>query len=192
MIKIDKNHPKFTEHEKNVLRNIIDYAKTPDNVIAELMGISPQAVFKIRVKLEKLGVIKGYVPVIDFKKLGINVMVILAMRLNPEVWSKYSDDAISERIRHNPYVIAAYRVADVHASHILIMGFKDTEQKENYLTILQTKYATDIKIMDVYTFSVDKIILQNPINLLNEILDKKDVSNYDFFQNGSKQHNTKD
>jgi Lrp/AsnC family transcriptional regulator, leucine-responsive regulatory protein len=78
MIKMDKTSPKLTEHDKEVLKKIIDHAKMPDSDIANSMGISPQAVFKIRAKLEDLGIIKGYVPIIDFKKIGITVMVKLS------------------------------------------------------------------------------------------------------------------
>ena len=46
---------------------------------------------------------------------------------------------------------------------------------------MQTRYANEIYIKDVYTFSTDKIIIQNPISLLNEIIDKKDFSKYDLF-----------
>ncbi len=181
MEKQDHNHPKLTENDKDVLRKIIDHSRIPDSKIAEDMGISPQAVFKIRAKLEELGIIKGYTPIIDFKKIGINVLAMLVLRLKPSVWDTYSDDLISERISKIPYVISAYRVADARASHILLIGFRDTEQKEKYLALIQTKHANDIEIKEVYTFSVDKIITQNPIGLLNEIIDKTDVSKYELF-----------
>ncbi len=177
----DPNSPKLTENDKDVLRKIIDHSKIPDSKIAEDMGISPQAVFKIREKLEGLGVIKGYTPIIDFKKIGINVLALLVLRLKPNVWDNYSDESISERISKIPYIIAAYRVADASASHILLIGFRDTEQKENYLAKIQTKHANDIEIREVYTFSTDKIIIQNPIGLLNEMIDKTDVSKYELF-----------
>jgi len=76
MEKADPDSPKLTENDKEVLRQIIDHTKIPDSKIAESIGISPQAVFKIRAKLEQLGIIKGYTPIIDFKKLGIQVMAL--------------------------------------------------------------------------------------------------------------------
>lgn len=181
MQKRDPDSPKLTEHDKQVLRQIIDHSKIPDSKIAVDMGISPQAVFKIRTKLEELGIIKGYTPIIDFKKIGIHVLALLVIRLKPEVWNKYSDSAVSERISKIPYVISAYRVADARASHILLIGFRDTSQKEQYLAQIQTKHANDIEIKEIYTFSVDKIITQNPIGLLNEIIDKTDFSKYELF-----------
>jgi len=179
--KKDPNSPKLTENEKKVLRKIIEHAKTPDSKIATDMGISSQAVFKIRTKLEQLGIIRGYTPIIDYKKIGIQVLALLIIRLKPHVWNKYSDDLVSERISKIPYVISAYRVADAQASHILLIGFRDTSQKERYISQIQTKYTNDIEIKEVYTFSVDKIITQNPIGLLNEIIDKNDFSKYELF-----------
>lgn len=181
MEKADPESINLTENDKEVLRQIIDHSKVPDSKIATDMGISPQAVFKIRAKLENLGIIKGYAPIIDFKKIGINVLALLVIRLKPDVWNRFSDDLVSERISKIPYLVAAYRVADARASHILLIGFRDTAQKEYYLARIQTKYADMIEIKEVYTFSADKIITQNPIGLLNEIIDRKDFSEYDLF-----------
>jgi len=181
MDKSDPDFPKLTENDKEVLKKIIEHSRIPDTKIAVDVGISPQAVFKIRNKLEQLGIVKGYMPIIDFKKIGIQVLALIIIRIQSNVWNRYADFEVSERIAKIPYIIAAYRIADAQASHILLMGFKDNFQKEHYLTHVQTANAYDIEIKEVYTFSVDQIITQNPINLLNEILDKKDFSQYELF-----------
>src|SRR3989344_3801345 len=186
MQKPNPDSPKLTENDKDVLRKIIDHSRIPDSKNGEENWNSPQAVFKIRAKLEELGIIKGYTPIIDFKKVGIHVMALLVIRLKPDVWDKYSDDLVSERISKIPYVISAYRVADAQASHILLIGFRDTAQKESYIAQIQIKHRNEIEIKEIYTFSVDKIITQNPIGLLNEIIDKTDVSQYELFPLGKK------
>jgi DNA-binding Lrp family transcriptional regulator len=137
------------------------------------MNLSPQAIFKIRTKLEDYGIIKGYMPIVDFKKIGINVMTLLIIRLTPKVWSKFTDQQISERISKTACVIDAYRVSDEQASHVLILGFRDTNQKEKYIAKIQTKFAEEIQIKAIYTFSVDMIITQSPLGLLHEIINKK-------------------
>ena len=35
-------------------------------------------------------------PIIDFKKLGINVMLIVVLELTADVWDKFEDSEISE------------------------------------------------------------------------------------------------
>jgi Lrp/AsnC family leucine-responsive transcriptional regulator len=181
MEKMDPTSPKLTENDKEVLKRILDSKRIPDSDIAKDMHLSPQAIFKIRNKLESNGIIKGYMPIIDFKKVGINVLTLLVIRITSKVWAVYSDDQISERIARTRNVIDAYRVADENASHILTLGFRDTYQKEQYISLIQTKFAEEVQIKAIYTFSVDKIISQNPLGLLHEIVDKKEFSSKDLF-----------
>lgn len=173
--------PKLTRNDQDVLKRLVKDAMIPDADIARSMGISPQAVFKIRQKLEKLGIIKGYTPILDLKKVGINVMVLLVIRLTPEVWEKHSDEQISERIKQIPYVINAYRIPESHASHILIMGFRDLQHMDKYLIKMQTKFAKEIEIQSVYPFSADRVITESQVGLLYEILDKTEFPLDEFF-----------
>ncbi len=185
MEKRDPDLPKLTENDRNVLKKILDLKNIPDSDIAKSMKLSPQAIFKIREKLEKCGIIKGYIPIIDFKKIGINIMALMIIRLSPNMWKSFSDDQISERISKAPYVIDAYRVADENASHILLLAFRDIAQKERYISEVQTKFADEVTINGVYTFSVQKIISHSPLGILHEIIDKKDFSPKDLFLNHS-------
>ncbi len=183
MEKKDPDLPKLTENDRSVLKKILNIKRLPDSDIAKSMNLSPQAIFKIRNKLEDCGIIKGYMPIIDFKKIGITVMTLLVVRLSPRMWNSFSDDQISDRISKASNVIDAYRVADEKASHILLLAFRDTAQKEKYISDIQTKFAEEIKINGIYTFSVDKIITHSPIGLLHEIIDKKEISPNDLFIN---------
>jgi DNA-binding Lrp family transcriptional regulator len=180
---MNPNFPRLTENDKIVLKKILDSKRIPDSDIARTMKLSPQAVFKIRNKLEDCGIIKGYMPIIDFRKIGINVMIILIVRLTSKVWKNFTDDQISERIARTPYVIEAYRVADEQASHVMVLGFRDTDQKEKYVAQIQTKFADEVQIKAIYTFSVEKIISQDPLGLLHEIIDKKEFTPEDLFLN---------
>ena len=177
----DPDHPKLTRNDQEVLKNIIVQAKLPDAEIAKKMGLSPQAVFKIRKKLEDKGIIKGYSPILDLKKLGIEVMVMLVVKLTSEVWDEHSDEQIAERIKKIPYVINAYRVVEANASHIILMGFRDLKQMDRYVAKIQTKFAKEIEIKNVYPFSIDKVITQSTVGLLYEILDKKEFQMHEFF-----------
>ena len=181
MEKINPNFPKLTANDKVVLKKILDVKRIPDSDIAKTMNLSPQAIFKIRSKLEDCGIIKGYMPIIDFKKIGINVMTLIIVRLTSKLWSQFSDDQISDKIFKTPNVIDAYRVSDEQSSHILLLGFRDTNQKEQYIAQIQTKLADEVQIKAIYTFSVDKIISQSPLGLLHEIVDKKEFSPDDLF-----------
>ena len=177
----DPENPQLTKNDQEVLKTIIECAKLPDTEIAKKMGLSPQAVFKIRHKLEDKGIIKGYQPILDLKKLGIKVMVLLIIKLTPEVWESHTDVQISQRIRQIPYVINAYRIMEAEGSHILVMGFRDLEQMDRHLAKIQTKFSREIEIKQIYPFSTEKIITESPVGLLYEILDKKEFPLNEFF-----------
>lgn len=174
MEKLNPDLPKLTKNDQKVLKIIIQHAKMPDKDIAKKIGLSPQAIFKIRRKLEQKGIIKGYQPVLDLKKIGINIMAVLVINLTPEVWDIYTDVQIAQRIRKIPYVVNAYRVLESNASHILVMGFRDIHQMDRYLARLQTRFAREIEIKKIYTLSIDKVITESQVGLLYEILDKKE------------------
>ncbi|MFC1686745.1 Lrp/AsnC family transcriptional regulator [Nanoarchaeota archaeon] len=181
MKKSNHNLPKLTANEKKVLKKIIEHAKTPDLEIAKNMGLSQQAIFKIRHKLESAGIIKGYVPIIDFKKLGVEALIVLGIKFTKYAWEKYSEEQISETIRKIPSVIISYRIPESTISHLLVMGFKNIESKDRYLMKLQSKYAKEIEVVHIYPFSVDRIIKESQIGMLNFILDKKESLSNEFF-----------
>lgn len=181
MKKPDINFPKLTRNEQTVLKRIIGQAKIPDLEIANKMGLSQQAIFKIRHKLEQSGIIKGYMPIIDFKKIGIKTLVVLGIKFTRHVWEKYSEEQISERIQKIPQVMLAYRIPESNISHLLVMGFKNINHKDRYLMKLQNKYSKEIEIVNVYPFSVDRIIKSNHIGLLSTILNQKESFSNEFF-----------
>ncbi|HZX45128.1 MAG TPA: Lrp/AsnC family transcriptional regulator [Candidatus Nanoarchaeia archaeon] len=164
-----------------MLKKIIDQAKTPDLEIGQKIGLSQQAIFKIRHKLERIGIIKGYMPIIDLKKIGVEGLAVIGIRFTNYVWEKYSEEEIAERIQKIPEVITSYRIPESAISHLLVIGFKNMESKDRYLMKLQSKYAKEIQIVHVYPFSVDRIIKENHIGLLNMILDKKESVSDEFF-----------
>ncbi len=181
MEKPNINIPRLTKNEQKVLKKIIDQAKIPDLEIAKGMGISQQAIFRIRHKLESSGIIKGYMPIIDFKKIGVETLVVLGIKFTEHVWEKYSEEQLSEIIQKIPEVITSYRIPESEISHLLVMGFKNMESKDRYLMKLQSKYVKEIQIVHAYPFSVDRIIKSNHIGLLNIILDKKESFSSEFF-----------
>jgi DNA-binding Lrp family transcriptional regulator len=181
MKKPDLDFPKFTKNEKIVLKKIIEQSRIPDLEIAKKMGLSQQAIFKIRHKLESLGVIKGYMPIIDYKKIGVETLVVVSLKLTSYIWEKYSEEEISERIRRIPQVITAYRIPESSISHLLVMGFKSVDDKDRYLMKLQNKYSKEVEIVHVYPFSVDRIIKTSHIGLLDSIISEKEDRSTTFF-----------
>ncbi len=177
----DDDVPELNANDKKVLKKMISYEKLPDSTIAKEIDISPQAVFQIREKLQSRGIIKGYVPVIDYQKIGIGVMAVLIIKVKPKLWKEVSEEEIAAKMKETPYVIDAYRVSQEQASHVLVMGFRNSDQKQQYVEAIQTRLADAVQINSVYSFSVENQIKRNPSGLLHEIIDKQDFSISDLF-----------
>ena len=181
MLRPNLEFPTLTKNEQRVLKSIIDRAKIPDLEIAATMGLSQQAIFKIRHKLEQVGIIEGYMPIINYKKIGIEALVVLGVKFTPRVWATYSEEELNERIQRIPHILIAYRVPDSQISHIFVMGFRDLAHKDQYLMKIQSTYAQEIEMVHVYPFSVDRIIKSNHIGLLKTVLDATERFTDEFF-----------
>jgi DNA-binding Lrp family transcriptional regulator len=174
MEKMDPDKPILTKNDQEVLRSILDQAKLPDTEIARKMNLSQQAIYKIRTKLEAKGIIEGYLPIINFKKIGVHVCTVLAIKVKSEVWKKRSEEQVNQRIREIPYVISAFRIPESDITHLLIMGFRNIDQKDNVIMKFETRFSDEIDLIRTYPFSVERIITMNPIGLLREMLEKKE------------------
>lgn len=51
---------RLTRNDKYVLRRLIEHARISDSSATKEIGVTPQAVLKIRKKLEETGIIEGY------------------------------------------------------------------------------------------------------------------------------------
>ncbi len=166
--------PKLTKHDQEVLKLLLTQAKMSDTDIAKKLGLSPQAIFKIRHKLEQNGVIKGYRPIIDLKKIGINVLALVFIRITAAVWEKYSEEQVAERIKEMPGIVSAYRVPGAKFSHVLLLGFRDVHAMDKYLAKLQSKFGLELELQKTYSFTVDRMIASSPSGWLQDLFDQKE------------------
>ncbi len=164
-----------------MLKQIILKEKISDTNIAENMKISQQAVNQIRSRLEELGVIKGYTPIVDFEKIGINIILLIGIQLKQVVWEQKKEWEIEKSLKKIPFVFQAYRVVGHNISHALMMGFPDGFHRDKFIKKLESVYKDQMDIKWSYSISAKDIILQDPIGLLYQIIDKKEFEFEELF-----------
>jgi len=165
---------RLTKNEQMVLKQIILKEKISDTNIAGGMKISQQAVNQIRTRLEKLGVIMGYSPIIDFEKVGINMILLLGLQVKQNVWEKKKEWEIEQSLKKIPFIYRIYRVIGHNISHAVMMGFTDSFQRDKFIKKLETVFKDQVDIKWNYSVSTNEIILQDPIRLLYQIIDRKE------------------
>lgn len=163
---------KLTKNEGTVVKFLLKNARMPDAVIARHLKISLQAVRSIRIKLERNKVIKGYSPIIDHEKLGVNIFAIVLYKVTPEAWTEFKEIAIEKWLLH-PNVVKFYRIPNGDVTHMVHYGFRDVVEMNNFFQILQSKYGKYIEIEKLYTICNGNLVKDSQESLINLSLDLK-------------------
>jgi DNA-binding Lrp family transcriptional regulator len=163
--------PKFSNHEKKVLAELILDGRLPCTKIGERLGISSQAVGRIITKLEGAGIIKGYSAIVDYEKLGIEVLGIAMFRFKSGSWTRLEEQDIMERVK-GPHLLRFYRVTEGDVTHMVIYGFRSLKELDNYFHVLQTERGHISELKKLYILSITSVLKDSPNELLLKELEE--------------------
>lgn len=175
---MDADLIKLTENERRVLKELACKGRITDTKLADSMAITQQAVYQIRNRLESLGIIEGYKPILNLKKIGINIIYIIGIEMLPEIWKEHKEHEITKKLKELPFTLKLIRLPSSDISYILILGLKDITERELLSSKLETKLSSKINITWAYTTSADNYIEQNKMNCIDYALNVKEF-NYD-------------
>lgn len=162
---------KLTRNEKTVLKALIINGRVSDSEVAKKIGVTAQAVGKIRRKLEKLELIKGYTTIVDYDQLGIKAFAVALFKYSHEIVGQLGDGDIRERIQ-GPHIINFYRVPEGDVTHIVVYGFRSLDELDHYFHALQTERGHISEIRKLYVFSSRSLMKSSPQELLIKIIDE--------------------
>jgi DNA-binding Lrp family transcriptional regulator len=162
----------LTKNEKRILKMLVHNARASDSEIAEQMGISSQAVGKIRRKLETT-VIESYTANLNLVKLGIKTFVLAKAKLTKEGMDKGELD-VEQRLMKNPNVITVYRIPQLSSTHIILYGFKDLSEMDDYFhsQTMKNELHSFIESQELFTFSHNSLLKNSPAQLLQKAIDE--------------------
>lgn len=124
------------ELELKIIRALNQNSRKSFREVAKEIGTSAPVVINKIKKLEKLGAIKGYIPVLDPEYFGFTVMAVIALRISH---GKLIE--VQEKIAEDPHVFAIYDVTGEWDS-IVIANFEGREDLNKFIkTILTQKYV---------------------------------------------------
>lgn len=101
-------------------------------------------------KMEREGIIKGYIPLVDAEKLGYDMLVVIGLDI-----SKAKTLEIQQKISKDPHVIAVYNTIGQWDS-MIIARFMSREELDSFLR----------KVLS--TPGVDKTYTQLVLNLVKD------------------------
>jgi len=162
---------KLSENEKRVLEHLIRDGRMQCTDIGRKIGLTSQAVGKIKDKLERLGIIKGYTARVDYRKLGVDVFAIAFFRFKSGSWSKLEEGGIRKKVR-GPHLIRVYRLSEGDFTHLVIYGFRSINELEHYFHRLQKQRSHVSKLRTVYVLSGDSVMKDSIDELLLKAIDE--------------------
>ncbi|MFA5856936.1 MAG: Lrp/AsnC family transcriptional regulator [Candidatus Pacearchaeota archaeon] len=168
---------KITKNEKKILKLLLLDAKISDIALAKELKISSQAVGKIRKKLEST-IIESYSINLNYSKLGINLFAITHSKLTPEGLDK-GELEIEEKLLEEPNIIQINRLPSGNSTHIILYGFKDMVELDDFFHSPKKKHELHkyIETKDIFTFSNHSLIKNNPRQLFEKVIEETSCEN---------------
>lgn len=162
---------KLNKNERKTLKLLLDNAKISDSAVARELKISSQAVGKIRKKLEKT-IISSYSLNLDYAKLGIQTFAISISKITADGFDE-GELEIEQRLLKDPHIINVYRLPHGSSTHIIMYGFRDINELENFFNSPKKKkeFHTFIENKELFTFSNHSLIKNNPLPLFHKVID---------------------
>jgi len=147
----------LTSREKQVLTELLKDCKTSDQEIARRLKTSRPTIFKIRERLEKEGIIKRYMPIIDFEKLNLNLQSVILYK-----WRDYSKTKELENtvkfIKTLPEVILFIKGEGMGSKTDLIISIHDDlKDYERFIRKLKYEWKDHVENVEVFLSSIDGI-----------------------------------
>jgi DNA-binding Lrp family transcriptional regulator len=118
---------KIEELDRKILKVLNRDARMSFRLIAKELRISPTTLYNKVRKLERSGVLKGYIPLINKEALGYDLMAIISLRVRQE-----KDSEVQKAIAKLPQVGAVYEVTG-DWDLILVCYFKGRDDLAKFL-----------------------------------------------------------
>ena len=124
------------ELERKIVRSLNKNSRKSFREIAKEIGTSAPVVINKVKRLEKLGAIKGYIPLLDPEYFGFSLTAVVALRISH---GKLIE--AQEKIAEDPHVFAIYDVTGEWDS-IVICHFRGREDLNSFIkNVLSQKYV---------------------------------------------------
>jgi DNA-binding Lrp family transcriptional regulator len=165
----------FTANEKEVLSLLLVNSRVTDVDIAKKLGVSPQAIGKIRKNLEEDGVIKNYSIKLDYEKLGVYCFAFIYMDILPKFLQQYTVEEIKNVLAKSNHVLLCSKVFSSDYQVIALDGFRSQKELENYIDYLRINLSDLLRVIKVETFSNDSLFKCDDSGIFKKILNNESL-----------------
>jgi len=165
----------LSKNEREMLKLLLDNGRTTDKEISEKLNISPQACGKIRKKMERKGIIKGYTCCLNFDKIGLEAFALVFVRLSAKFFNELKDIDIFKRVGKDIRFIFCCAPSDPDTSLICLTAFSNMREMDEYMKKMRANLSDYFDSLRVVSFSVENLLKFNPNYLLKQYIDGEKI-----------------
>ncbi|MCK4790304.1 MAG: Lrp/AsnC family transcriptional regulator [Desulfobacteraceae bacterium] len=162
----------MSENELTVLRAFVVDPMASNVAVAGEMGLSAAGVGKIRAKLEKMGVVRGYKADVDMGALGLNAFVILHVKITSEGWRFKGHKGVESLLLSNSNIMGVYRVSGRSVTHVLICAFRSVREVDVFLHAVQAQLSEYVEVVESFVFSGEGMLKNSCRDVLLKVIDE--------------------
>ena len=148
---------KLTLREKQVLTELIKNCKISDQEIARKLKTSRPTILKIRKRLEKKGIIKGYTSLVNFEELGLNIQAVVLYRWKDYSKSKELESTIKFITSLQEVILFVKGEGVGSKTDLIISVHEDLKDYEKFIRKLKYQWKNNVENVDVFLSSIDGI-----------------------------------
>lgn len=121
--------------------------------------------------------IESYSLNLNYSKLGIQTFAIAIAKLTKEGLDM-GELEVEQRLLGNPYIISVYRIPQGSSTHIILYGFKDMGELDDFFHSpkIKNELHNFIETQDLFTFSHHSLIKNSPIQLFQKAINNLGTS----------------
>lgn len=149
----------LSRKEKLMLKFLLKDGKISNTNLSKKLKISSQVTGRIKQKLERQGMIRGYPIELNPTFLGIHTFALILFKSN----NSHYENLFSKNL------ICLYKVLADSITHIALYGFRDLGELNNQINSL-IKHSNDIKIGAIHILPVEGIIKRSSRNVFYDAL----------------------
>jgi len=113
--------------DKKILNVLNKNGRKSLRTVAKEVGISAASIYNNVKKLEKMGVIKGYIPLYDEKAIGNSIIALISLRTQQGKWKE-----VTKEISKYPQIRAIYDITG-DMDFVCVCYFKNAEELDRFI-----------------------------------------------------------
>jgi len=113
--------------DKKILYVLNKNGRKSLRTVAKEVGTSAASIYNNVKKLEKMGVIKGYIPLYDEKAIGNSIIALISLRTQQGKWKE-----VTKEISKYPQIRAIYDITG-DMDFVCVCYFKNAEELDRFI-----------------------------------------------------------